>query len=157
MMGATHAVIGVTAGMLIALNAGANHTQLVSIAGLCALSALLPDIDHPKSRIRNGLGAAGHVAFFWIKHRGITHTLLALAAISLVSLYYLPGPHGLAVIAGYASHIIADTITRSGTPLLWPLYRQPLKVAVIRTGGIAEYAIRGVLLFVIGYLTMQMV
>jgi inner membrane protein len=58
-------------------------------------------------------------------HRGATHSLLALAGIvALGELPFLPWAWahlGLLVGWGYAFHLLADGLTKSGVPLLWPL------------------------------------
>lgn len=47
--------------------------------------------------------------------------------------------------AGYGSHLIADMVTLSGLPILWPLYGEPLHLLPrglrITTGGCIEWLI----------------
>ncbi|MCS1351573.1 metal-dependent hydrolase [Mechercharimyces sp. CAU 1602] len=58
------------------------------------------------------------VAF--VPHRSFTHSLLALAAVAGIT--YLASPVLVpAMVAGYASHLLADSLTPAGVPLLWPL------------------------------------
>ncbi len=123
------------------------NTERESILFLCVgtLSALIPDLDHPKSKgtkimnitvfillilfsyelffITFSLDSFVKFLFFsavfcfaWIgvssiirpKHRGITHTLLALCVYSII-LYYVFGIlFLLAGAIGYFSHLIAD-------------------------------------------------
>lgn len=60
-----------------------------------------------------------------LKHRGPTHSFLALATIfySTAIMYFL-FPNLIlvwaAIITGYLFHLIADSLTDSGIPLLWP-------------------------------------
>lgn len=60
-----------------------------------------------------------------LKHRGPTHSFLALATIfySTVIMYLLFPDLSLvwaAIITGYLFHLIADSLTDRGIPLLWP-------------------------------------
>lgn len=138
MMGATHAVIGITIGMVAATSAGLPPTQVLFLGGVAALSALVPDVDHPAGIIRRRLGAGGHIAFFWLGHRGITHTLIAWAVMSAVTLYFLPSNVAFAFSCGYASHLLADMLTRSGVPLVYPLTDYRYSLRLMRTGGLFE-------------------
>ncbi len=78
-------------------------------------------------------------------HRGRTHTLLALALLGAGAWYLGLPPWALAFLAGYASHLIADSLTRSGIPILWPItpWRFHLLPFGIRitTGSWLEYAL----------------
>lgn len=97
-----------------------------------ALGALLPDIDHPSGAIAREevAGVAVFKPFAWgigavFGHRGPTHSLLALAA--LLALGQWPAAPwawlnlGWLVGWGYATHLAADALTKSGVPLFWPL------------------------------------
>lgn len=120
MMGHTHALIGscLALGAAIASHADPNHTLLMLAAG--GLAALIPDIDHPQAPIRRKLGCIGHLLFSGLKHRGVTHSLLALVAIGAAALTSLPWLIGVVVTIGYLSHILADMLTVSGLPVFWP-------------------------------------
>jgi inner membrane protein len=99
---------------------------------LVALGALLPDIDHRRGALARervaGVRVFSPVA--WgvatvFGHRGPTHSALALAAI--VALGQWPGAPwtwlgvGWLLGWGYALHLAADALTKSGVPLFWPL------------------------------------
>jgi membrane-bound metal-dependent hydrolase YbcI (DUF457 family) len=128
--------------------------------GAAGLGALLPDIDSDESSIRHqwglarsrtaggkllsaGLEAAG------VKHRGVTHSLAAAGvalALGLGLYAFVPGygAVGPAFALGYASHLVADMLTRGGVPLLWPkegkFHLLPGRLR-FRTGSAAEYAV----------------
>ncbi|MNI97947.1 inner membrane protein [compost metagenome] len=68
----------------------------------------------------------------WLKHRGMTHTLWALAAWTALG-YQLELEWGypglmLASGAGYFSHLAADTLTPSGVKWFSPLLRKSFKL-----------------------------
>ena len=71
-------------------------------------------------------------------HRSWTHTVWATAFWTYTG--YLAerhsGWHGVALFAGggYASHLVADTLTKAGVRWLFPLLAYSFKVPLIRTG-----------------------
>ena len=144
MMAPTHMAAGVLVGYGVGVYTGQPFEQVALLAGLGALCALLPDIDHPNSLIRKRTGVLGWLAGGWMKHRGITHTTPAVIAVGLVAALLLPTVAALVVFGAYASHLLLDAFTRSGVPLAWPLtwgsvrlLPRPLQV---RTGGWREGA-----------------
>ncbi|WCG84683.1 metal-dependent hydrolase [Pectobacterium sp. A5351] len=99
------------------------------------LTALLPDIDHPKSVLGQRLKWLSSPIARLFGHRGFTHSLLAIAAgiffiqTRLPPDWPIPTDAYHAMIVGYLSHILADMLTPSGVPLLWPCrwrFRLPL-------------------------------
>jgi inner membrane protein len=142
MMGHTHFTVGIACGLAIALLNQATLNDTLLIATVAGAAALLPDIDHPKSSLRRRAGLIGHVGLFWLKHRGITHTLAALMAVSVLAAHFITPVLALAVTVGYASHLITDMMTMSGLPLLWPWYGGSIhllpRFARIRTNAISE-------------------
>lgn len=142
MMGATHAALGAVAGTALAMALRVPVDQLPPVLAAAVIASLLPDIDHPKAAIRQKLGIAGHMIFFWLRHRGITHTALVWGLVHCLALIALPQPLALAISAGYASHLLSDCLTLSGLPLLMPLtdrmvYLLPRPFR-IRTGSLME-------------------
>lgn len=100
-----------------------------------------------------GVRLRGHGFRANFGHRGITHSLLALGL--LVALGELPvfpwhWLHlGFLIGWGYASHLLADALTKQGVPLLWPLDRRfgfpPFRALRLTTGRFMEYALVAVL------------
>lgn len=70
------------------------------------------------------------IAVAFAPHRGLTHSLLMTIYVWLVA--HMAAPElATAITVGYASHLIADMLTVSGIPLLWPL---PWKFSVSQLG-----------------------
>ncbi len=111
----THLIIGATAGIIIASHTG-QFIPLFAIIG--GVAGVMPDMDIYADK--------AHIA----AHRGAwSHSLLAsviAAALSFIPLYYFG--YGmfsvyvsLTVFSAFFLHAIADTLTYSGTYLLYPL------------------------------------
>lgn len=157
MRGITHATIGAAIGVTLAYNAQLDHADAIVLTGVAALGALLPDIDHPRAGLRDRLGWLGDLVFGWLKHRGPTHSLLAVALVAWVTFQIAP-PHAPALALGYLSHLLADSITKAGIAFLWPVYRQQVgllpRALRIRTGSWAELVVEvvaaGVVLWRLG-------
>lgn len=73
--------------------------------------------------IATGAVAAFGVLMLWPLYRKtISLVILGAAAVAACSSLYLdPWLIGIAVMAGYLSHIVADGCTAAGVPALWPL------------------------------------
>ncbi len=98
--------------------------------GAAVAGSLLPDIDHPSSKLGRAVPFLSYPLAALFGHRGITHSLLAISALVGV-LIWLGATHlwAAALIVGYLSHLVGDFFTPSGVPLLWPMkarFRAPL-------------------------------
>lgn len=106
----------------------------INIEGLAVTAAgsLLPDIDTPTSSI----GRPFFPLARWINqkmgHRTVTHSLLGMAIFAvlvlgaawILSQWTGKGPalmhYGWLLILGYGSHILVDTLNKTGVELFWP-------------------------------------
>jgi membrane-bound metal-dependent hydrolase YbcI (DUF457 family) len=154
MTGATHAVLAQV--IAAAVWPGAPiETYLCAVVG-----GLAPDLDSHGSAITRvqGIAPAGRVAanvaqMAHVRHRGPTHSILALAffacaTLAIASVLHWSPIYALAFSLGYAVHIASDMLTISGAPLFWPCRKKrysPLPRRLrFRTGGWPE---KGVLIF----------
>jgi inner membrane protein len=116
--------------------AGTGSALALPVAlALVVLGSLLPDLDHDDGQLANAriLGVPLLKPLSWLigalfGHRGATHSALALGGlIALGELPFLPWAWanlGFLLGWGYAFHLLADALTKSGIPLLWPLDRR---------------------------------
>lgn len=136
---------------------------LALLAG--GLAALLPDLDTRHNHLRQtfglnrsqrrGIWAPIQFMISWpldriaasLPHRGVTHWLLtglllagavrALTAGGSAANWLWP-----VFLAGYLSHLLADSLTRAGAPLLAPVVTGPVRLLpralCVRTGSRAE-------------------
>lgn len=147
MMSNTHISIGVFSIITVLPTVKAGELTPISWGAMlvaCVIGSMLPDIDHPGSAISRRLH---HIPF--IKHRGITHSLIGIflmfnvaTVLTIAGLMLGLGDGiGTALMLGYILHILADMLTPQGVLLLYPLpYR--LGVNLITTGGNRETFLR---------------
>jgi inner membrane protein len=158
MTGKTHQTAGITAGLGYFMLQAAPTYQPATLAAVLvgsSLAALLPDIDQPASVIWDKIPFVGHAAGKVTEkatfgHRNLTHSLLGFVIIGLL-LYWLlskfPSYWGIntnvvliSMMISYAVHLLADSFTVHGIPLLWPWQRnfgippKPLDGIRIETG-----------------------
>jgi inner membrane protein len=167
----THAIFGVAALAGVSLLAG-NEPPLYAYPAV-AVAAWIPDVDNPRSRLGNGLSrtkspvlnAIGYPASWALRatsfalsrtvgHRTLTHSLLGVALfVALVSpVAPLSADLFLALVAGYASHLVADALNTKGVALLWPMGRRfRLLPGGVRSGGMAEFVVALVVAMAAGY------
>lgn len=79
------------------------------------------------------LGFGGFVAWIpWLKHRGLSHTVWAMIIWGAIAwgLENQLQVEGITIVAlaGYFSHLLADTLTPSGVKWLFPLSRKSVKL-----------------------------
>ena len=150
MMGATHTLVSVsTTAVVCSLTHQPPETSALLIGG-AAMTARLPDIDQ-------------RIPF--LEHRGpVTHspwaaglfTLCAIIALAFTPLGpALAVPLGLGLGAGVLTHQLADALTLSGVPLLWPLRTDDLHLLPsglrIRTDGSMETIFGAMLALAVAY------
>lgn len=167
----THAVFGVAALAGVSLIVGYEPPLYAYPAVVVA--AWVPDVDNPRSRLGNGLSrlknptlnllarpiswalkVTSFVLFRTVGHRTLTHSLLGVAIfVALVSpVAPLSTNLFVALVAGYASHLVADALNTKGIPLLWPVgWRFRLLPRGVRSGGVAEFVVALVVAAAAGY------
>lgn len=109
-----------SAGSLITIFKVLTTGSIICILGV--LGSMAPDVDQ---KIKG------------MKHRGVSHTLLALFITSSIIVYFNKEV-GEVWFLCYLSHLILDSITIMGVPLLWPLSKKYYGLKLIKTGGTTE-------------------
>lgn len=165
MKGTTHLACGLASSLYLA-------PKIVTYAGSIGIRApysfvlitcgtligsLIPDIDTPRSKIGKKFPVSSHLIGFFIGHRTLFHSLIIPAFLliltyivkrmELVPLYpvlFLVG----SVDLGYILHIILDSLTKEGVPLLYPFSDRCFGLKLIREGGVIDYLI-GFILFAV--------
>ena len=150
MMAKSHVVVGAAAWIVAAPLLHASPLD-PAMLGLAVAGSLLPDIDHPKSWVGRRVRPLSTGIARLVGHRGITHSMIAVAALILLAQH--AGYHRAAISAvaiGYLSHLCADMLTPAGVPLAWPS-RATWSLPVCRTGSMTEPVIVLALVGLIGW------
>jgi inner membrane protein len=87
-----------------------------------ALGSLLPDIDLPTSAVGRPLFPVARALNEQIGHRTLTHSFLGifLLVVILSPLFFLDSLILWALVIGYVSHLLIDTVNKAGIELLYP-------------------------------------
>lgn len=154
----THVAGGLMCGALltqvITSKVGATPQILpVIIIGSSALGSLFPDIDHRGSYIGRRAKITSAIISDLFGHRGITHSPLAMLVFTtvlyLVSSFFTSSSLVLMGFIGFYvgifSHILLDSLTKGGVPLLYPFKKSKISFTKAKTGGMFETAIFAVL------------
>lgn len=105
---------------------------------LAMIGGLLPDVDHPSSKFGRLVPFISYPVSAIFGHRGITHSLLAIVAMSVILVNYGATDQYIApLVIGYLSHLIGDWIT-GGIPIFWPYQKKYSSPIVFETNSIAE-------------------
>ena len=120
-----------------------------------AVTSLLPDVDSPMSFPGRLLPRLSQWLEQRYSHRLVTHSLVALLALGLVGLplaRWRPAWYG-GLLLGYTSHLMADSLTKTGVPLFFPHLARGVLPGAERfrftTGSVAERLFLGVLLLLL--------
>jgi len=126
--------------ILLFLNSIENKLIFVIIA---LIATIIPDIDHSDSKLGK------HLVFrpfqFFVKHRGIMHSILICLLISLSLAIFLP-IISFGFFLGYSVHLLGDSFTKEGINVFWPLKHR--SHGFIKTGGISETLLFYSLIFI---------
>ncbi|MCE0732463.1 metal-dependent hydrolase [Halomonas sp. G15] len=118
MLAPTHMIAGQAA--FIAVSLGVGHAPTLPEAWLAAAAGLLPDLDKRHGIVGRLFPWLSEPLEYRFGHRTLTHSLLASVVLALMLWPLLPRGVWLAVVAGYASHPVADMLTPAGVEWFWP-------------------------------------
>jgi inner membrane protein len=177
MKGETHVTIGVATTTAL-MTSGVLAPGIMPVVA-AVIGSLLPDIDHNNSSINNRLmmskgayillaagllyysrqpltyvAAAILLLIGFSRHRAITHSLVALVGLYVLTGYFSDAIQ-IGVMVGYAMHLVADFFTKQGIELLFPYgknFRSPLTIS---TGNGIEYLVSAAALLSVIYNGVQ--
>tara|TARA_Y100000310_G_scaffold17224_1_gene17094 strand:+ start:4304 stop:4747 length:444 start_codon:yes stop_codon:yes gene_type:complete len=99
------------------------------------IGSLLPDLDETKSYLGRRIPFLPTISKLLFGHRGIYHSIpFAILLTLLINIFSFKA--AIAILIGYLSHILLDSITKQGIQPLWPL-KLRMK-GPIKTGGLFE-------------------
>jgi inner membrane protein len=129
----TYALLGISSLWLMApVPAEVLGYDVGTLAAVAALGALLPDLDASESSIKHLKVLGTQFKSFLVpaqvvhaseQHRGLLHSLAGLDMIGVMAtpmILWIGWAPVVALLLGYASHLQADSATRTGILLLYP-------------------------------------
>jgi len=126
----THVLFGIVLG-LIFQNFSSFDVPLYFF--FVIFGSLLPDIDHPKSKIGRWFKPIG-----WLfEHRGFFHSFFVPLIFSVVLFRNGFGGVMFPLALGYVSHLVLDATTKKGIMPLHPMSRIKIR-GPFKTGGFVE-------------------
>jgi inner membrane protein len=141
----THLLLGICFFFLFNNYLGNNYIIFL----LVLLGAILPDIDEDNSKINKGAGVVGSVVGFLVKHRGIFHSVLFALFLFFIIDFVWGFNYGLALLVGYMSHLVGDSLTPMGIQVFYPFSKFKIR-GPIRVGSTGEWIILfGLILLVV--------
>ena len=132
MSGRTHSIIGVVIGYVTGSLFVLDTVDLIIAVVLSAIYSLLPDIDHPHSKLGKYIPILPHL----IEHRTYTHTVW-FCLITSLPFVFISIPLFVCCLAAGLSHLALDSLTLSGIRPLIPLHGFRMRW-ILRTGGVAD-------------------
>ncbi|ARC54092.1 metal-dependent hydrolase [Candidatus Riesia pediculicola] len=93
------------------------------------IGSMIPDIDHPCSKIGRSMRCISVPIYKLSGHRGITHSLIFWITIAFLfspisERSVISCDFTKSFLLGYLSHIVGDLLTKSGVPLFWPFKKK---------------------------------
>ncbi|MEK6848214.1 MAG: metal-dependent hydrolase [Nanoarchaeota archaeon] len=135
----THIAFGI---FLVLLFLGVVEERILFFAVVLIATALV-DIDTEHSRA--GKFLPFRIVQFFVKHRGVIHSLTFSFVFALVLSSFYPLA-GFAFFIGAGGHIFLDSFTRDGVAPFWP--SKKVSKGFVRTGGRIEGLVFAFLVFV---------
>lgn len=159
----THILGGVTAGLLVAnyvLKTPTIETTIL-VSG-AVVGSLIPDIDHRGSYISKRLKGVSSITSSIFKHRGKATHSLSIPSLILFITYLLTVSYVSNVIlykylffgvgSGIISHVLLDSLTTHGVPLLYPIYKKNISFTNFSGGGLLEKVVFITLLLILAFI-----
>ena len=128
----THLIIGTATGYMtgsLFILFFEDIVDLIIAAVLTPIYSLLPDIDHPHSKLGKYIPILPRL----IEHRTYTHTVW-FCLITSLPFVFISIPLFICCLAASLSHLVLDGLTPSGVRPFMPFYSFKMKW-IIRTGG----------------------
>lgn len=110
-----------------------NPSNQILFLGIALISAMLPDIDHPDSKV----GKYFKPISFLLEHRGFFHSVFPLLIGALFLISYTKMIYVIPFLIGYTSHLIGDLVTKQGIMPFHPFSKKRIN-GFFRTGTVLE-------------------
>lgn len=139
MMFLTHLVFGIFISVLAIKSEFLNINNNILFLIIISLSSIIPDIDFFRSTINKKTRTVTYAISYFFKHRGILHSIFVPIIIYII-IYTFNTDIALAILLGYSSHIILDSLTKAGTRPFMPITKYKIK-GFVKTRGLMDFLI----------------
>ena len=117
---------------------------------LIMFGTILPDIDHPNSKLGKRFKWVG-----WLfQHRGIFHSIIPPAILGYCVYVFVDEKSMYAFLVGYFIHLLLDGMTRKGIMPFFPINKSLIR-GRIKTKGLVEHIFFFVLLMISAIILLQ--
>lgn len=139
MSGKVHAAFGAFLGYSVAAYMGKDALETSVMVGTGVIGALAADIDSMNSKISRKLPALSFLVSSVFGHRKLLHTPIFIIMVWLILHLLNGGLYTTVFCLGYAGHILQDTLTKEGIPLLYPFSKKKIALLPFRSGSGFDY------------------
>jgi len=141
----SHLVFGLLFGLMWISFFGVSNKYL--FMGFVLFASLLPDVDHPESKIGKKIKPISWLISKVFGHRGVFHSIFPAIGIYLLFIYVFGWRiAGVGLCVGFMSHLISDAFTLEGINFLHPVSKARMQ-GFIRTGGLTEWVFFAIVCF----------
>ena len=134
----THIAFALLSGLLLVDYFPAGNKIL--FLAFVLIGSSLPDIDNASSKIGQRLKPISTFIQLFLGHRGIFHSIFLAILMPGLVYFYFSKAYGIALFAGYISHLFIDALTKKGVNFLNPFLNLRMS-GFIETGSILEFAL----------------
>ena len=146
MMHKTHLAFGILSALVVMPFVSTGNKFIFFF--LVLFGSLLPDVDTPNSKMGQKFGIISKFFNVIAGHRTIFHSIFFAIMIPGLAWYFWSRPYGVALFVGYLSHLIMDSLTKSGINFLHPI--STLRVnGFVETGSFTEKVVLAVIVLLI--------
>ena len=129
MLGKTHMIAGMTIAGLYACSADTTSLPYITAAITAgAIGGLLPDIDHPNSKISHKLKPVSKIVNLLFSHRGLFHTPAFYIILWAIVIWQFSNPANILFInslfLGVMSHLFLDAFESNRNSTIFPLEKK---------------------------------
>jgi len=132
----THAAVGILVALIFINFFSLEHPFL--FFSIVFLSALLPDMDIPSSKIGKKIKPISWFLNFMFGHRKIFHSLFFSFLFFILLILMFENYIGAGFFLGYCVHLIVDGLTVRGIKPFYPLSSFKIN-GPLRSGGLMDY------------------
>ena len=151
MMYYTHLAFGILVS-LVSLNFFDINNKILFFL-IVILFSIFPDIDYKKSKIGRKNKILSGIINFIFGHRGLIHSIY-IPLILFIIFYNLNKEIGSAILLGYGSHLIIDSINKAGIIPLYPISSKKIR-GFVKTGSFLEKILFLAIVFMDLYLILN--